>query len=101
MSRNKYAAKVDINQAEIVAAFRKLGMLVHPTHAAGAGFPDLVLGCNGRVYLVEVKNGAAPISDRRLTPAQVRFHAVWAGYVTIIENVEQAAALVSKIKGER
>jgi hypothetical protein len=53
------------------------------------------------VHLVEVKNGAAPISDRKLTPAQVRFHAVWAGYVTIIENVEQAAALVSKIKGER
>jgi hypothetical protein len=94
MSRNKYAAKVDANQAQIVKALRQMGMLVECTHAAAGGFPDLVIGWQGRTYQVEVKCGS------NLTPAQVRYHAKWAGYVTIIENVEQAAALVSKIKGD-
>jgi UDP-N-acetylglucosamine transferase subunit ALG13 len=95
MSRNKYAKAVDANQAQIVKALRQMGMLVECTHAAAGGFPDLVVGWRGRTHQVEVKCG----SD--LTPAQVRYHAKWAGYVTIIENVEQAIALVSKIKGER
>ena len=82
------AAKVDDNQPQIVAAFRSLGCSVTPTHAAGAGFPDLCVGDRGRTYLVEVKDGSLVPSRRKLTPAQVEWHAAWRGHVTIVETVQ-------------
>jgi hypothetical protein len=44
----KRAAKVDINQKEIVAYLRKIGASVAVMSAVGQGFPDLVVGWRGR-----------------------------------------------------
>jgi hypothetical protein len=103
MSRNKYAKAVDANQRLIVEFLRAHGLTVFCAHAVGGGFTDLVVRLKPQkfAWLVEVKDGDKPPSARKLTKAQVDFHAEWAGCVTIIENVEQAAALVSTIKGER
>jgi hypothetical protein len=51
MSR-KYAAKVDANQAAVVAALRKIGASVQPLHGVGAGVPDLLVGFQGRNWLI-------------------------------------------------
>lgn len=87
----KTRAKVDDNQAEIVAAFRSLGAIVQLLHAVGSGCPDLLVGYCGRNILVEVKDGAKPPSKRKLTPAQVKWHASWRGESPhVVSSVDEA-----------
>ena len=51
-----YNKRVDKNQQEIVAEFRRLGFSVYITSHVGAGFPDLMSGKNGKTILVEIKS---------------------------------------------
>ena len=83
------AAKVDVNQAQIVAAFRALGCSVKPAHAVGEGFPDLVIGYRGNDYLVEVK---AP--KGKLTPQQDQFRETWRGGYHVARSTDDAIQLV-------
>ena len=66
------AARTDQNHSQIVAALRALGWLVKSTAAVGDGFPDLVIAKQGRVLLLEVKDGAKVASRRQLTLAERR-----------------------------
>lgn len=87
------AARVDANQAEIMAAFRKLGWLVLDMSGVGQGCPDLLVkDRSGALHLVEVKDGKKPPSARELTPPQVKFHAVWP--VVRVISVEDVLAMV-------
>lgn len=89
------AAQVDRNQAEIVAALRAVGCSVVPMHAVGEGCPDLAVGRAGVSYWIEVKDGARPPSERRLTPAQVRWHAEWRGKPpVVVTSVAEALAAI-------
>ena len=88
------AAKVDRNQAEIVAALRGLGATVQPLHSVGQGCPDLLCGFRGRNILIEVKDGELPPSGRKLTPDQIEWHGGWKGQVTIVEDADAAIAVV-------
>jgi hypothetical protein len=95
------AARIDANQPDIVAALRKAGCTVQPLHAVGDGVPDLLVGRDGRNYLIEVKDGRKPPSSRRLTPVQKRWHngddkkrPAWAGQVAIANNVDEALRIV-------
>lgn len=88
------AAKVDGNHGQIVAALRAVGATVTSTASAGAGFPDLTVGYRGRTYLLEVKDPAQVPSKRRLTPAQVEWHAAWRGQVAVVESVEEALEVI-------
>ena len=90
------AAAVDANQSEIVAAFRKLGCAVFPTHQIGKGFPDIAVKCGPRLVLVEVKDGRKPPSARKLTPAERLFHDAWVGVVEVVSSVDDVTALVAK-----
>ena len=49
------AAKVDLNQKEIVKHFRSLGATVAHTHMIGQGYPDITVGYRGTNYMVEIK----------------------------------------------
>lgn len=89
------AAKTDDNQAEIVAALRKIGASVQPLHAVGQGCPDLLVGWRGITSLLEVKDGKKPPSARKLTEDQVKWHAEWRGQVTVVETVEQAIEAIT------
>lgn len=84
------AAKVDANQAEIVAALRAVGASVQPLHAVGSGVPDLLIGWRGKNLLFEVKDGSKPQSDRKLTPDQVTWHEAWRGQVCVVKSVQEA-----------
>lgn len=90
------AAKVDANQAEIVAALRQIGASVQPLHAVGQGCPDLLVGWRGMVSLLEIKDGSKPPSARKLTPDQEKWHAAWRGQVAVVENVEQAIEAITR-----
>jgi Holliday junction resolvase len=87
-------AAVDANQSEIVAALRKAGCSVTPTHQAGKGFPDLAVGHRGKTYLIEVKDGEKPPSRQKLTDDQVRWHGQWLGHKAVVCNVSEALEAV-------
>lgn len=84
------AAKVDRNQPEIVQALRKAGCVVQSLASVGKGVPDILWSRNGRIGLIEVKDGSRCPSERRLTPDQERWHAEWKGPIAVVETVEQA-----------
>ena len=89
------AAKTDDNQAEIVAALRKIGATVQPLHAIGQGCPDILVGWRGMNTILEIKDGKKPPSARKLTEDQEKWHAAWRGQVTVVETVEQAIEAVT------
>jgi hypothetical protein len=79
------AHKVDGNQAEIVAALRAVGATVQILSAVGDGCPDILVGRNGRNYLMEIK-----VPGGKLTPDQVEWHCRWRGKAKIVESKQQA-----------
>jgi hypothetical protein len=90
------AAKVDRNQAEIVAALRAIGCSVQPLHGVGDGCPDLLIGYRGVNHLAEIKDSAKPPSARELTPDQQKWHVEWRGHAMVITSVEEAIAFVTE-----
>lgn len=86
------AAKVDSNQAEIVAALRRIGASVQPIHTLGRGVPDLLVGYRGRNLLLEVKDGSLAPSRRALTPDEQAWADSWCGAVEIVLNPQDALA---------
>ena len=81
------AAKVDSNQAEIVAALKRIGVAVEII-----GKPVDLLICHlGETALMEIKN---PDGRDQLTKDQVEFIARWPGRVHITHSAEEAVRLV-------
>lgn len=83
-------AKVDANHAEIVDKLRQCGMSVLSLAAVGKGCPDILVGWHGINVLLEIKDPSKPLSKRKLTPCQVKFHAKWAGRSSIVSTFEGA-----------
>jgi Holliday junction resolvase len=86
------AAKIDDNQTGIVSALRKVGCRVLSLAAVGRGCPDLLVYRAGRLYLLEIKDGAKSPSRRKLTSDQVEFHKAWP--VTVVTTIEEAYVAV-------
>jgi lambda repressor-like predicted transcriptional regulator len=84
------AAKVDANQAKIVAALRKAGASVQILSAVGQGCPDILTGFQGRNILMEIKDGEKTQSAQKLTPDQVIWHRDWQGQVIIVRSVDES-----------
>jgi len=91
-------AAVDANQSEIVAALRRVGASVVDLSSVGAGCPDVLCGYRGVNYAVEIKDGDKFKSQRKLTPAQVQFHAAWRGQVCVVETVDEALRAIGAVK---
>lgn len=84
----------DANEAAMVAELRARGLLVQQLHQ-GDGVPDLIVCAAGRIVLCEVKDPAKKPSQRKLTPAQERWHARWSGApVFVVETVDDVVAAV-------
>ena len=88
------AAKVDDNQAEIVAALRRAGCSVQSLAGIGKGCPDLLVARSGKNFLLEVKDGRKPPSARRLTPDETAWLESWHGQAAVVTSVETALAAV-------
>jgi len=85
------AAKVDVNQPEIVEVFRQLHCTVLLLHQVGSGCPDLLIGVNGFNVLVEVKT-----ATDKLTDDQTNFICAWSGdAVNIVRSRDDAIELVN------
>lgn len=96
-------ARVDENQAAIVAALRAVGCRVAITSMVGDGFADIVVQVppgltppdGKRLRLFELKRPDGPRGGRKgrtLTPAQERFHARWD--CDVVRDVDEALRLV-------
>lgn len=88
------AARTDANQTAIVKALRSVGASVQVLSAVGEGVPDLLAGRRGVNYLLEVKDGAKPLSAQKLTEAQEAWHQGWAGEVRTVRSVAEALRAV-------
>ena len=96
------AKRTDANQTEIVEALIRSGCMVQSLAMVGCGTPDLLWIRDGRIGLMEVKDGSKPEYDRKLTEAEVK----WAklakahGYVVpMVVSVRQALDEISSDHG--
>jgi len=90
--------RTDANQKQIIELVRKLpGASITSTHTIGKGFPDLVIGYKGINYLIELKDGNKPKSQKKLTPDEVEFHMKWNGQIAICENFEDILKILKNI----
>ncbi len=91
------AARIDANQNEIVQALRDVGASVAITSALGSGFPDIVAGYRGINYLIEIKDGSKPPSERKLTLDEQEFHDLWRGAAIVVNDVDEALKAIGAI----
>ena len=79
------AARADRNQAQIVAALRKVGATVLHLHSLGRGAPDILAGYRGRNILMEIKTPKG-----KLTPQESDFMWGWKGQYAEVRTVDEA-----------
>jgi hypothetical protein len=89
-------ARIDDNQKQIVRFLRDKGVSVSITSATGKGFPDLVCGYRGKNILLELKDGAKPLSAQSLTPEQRIWHYDWKGQIAVVNSPEAAWEEIQK-----
>jgi Holliday junction resolvase len=96
------AAKKDDNHNEIVRALISVGAVVVDLSGVGDGIPDILVGFRGQTLLLEIKDGNKSPSKRKLTEAQLKFHANWnGGPLAIVDSVESALRMIGVINGSR
>lgn len=91
----KSKGRIDGNQNDIVKNLRKAGCSVAITSSLGGGFPDLVVGLQGRTYLFEIKDPTASKADQKLTMKEFAWHQLWRGQVDVIKSWEEAWEIIN------
>ena len=87
--------RVDKNQQQIVSALRKLGCSVAITSDVGSGFPDVIVGYNGRNYLIEIKS-----SKGKLRKSQEDFRDKWVGQWAVCYSLEEVLKVIGYVTEE-
>jgi len=87
-------SRADNNQKQIVTMLRQVGADVIILSQVGQGCPDLLVGWQGKNYLIEVKN---PDTNKRgkLTKKQTILHSKFRGKIDVIYTWEQALNLLN------
>jgi len=88
----RQAARVDANQAEIVAALRQVGASVQPLHMVGRGCPDIVVGFRRANVFMEIKSPCG-----KLTQDEREWIRAWRGEVVIVRSPEDALRAIGAI----
>ena len=89
------AARIDDNQNEIVGQLRSVpGLTVAITSGLGHGMGDFIIGWQGVNSWIELKDGDKPPSKRKLTPAERKFHAQWAGQIDVALTFEDCLRII-------
>jgi hypothetical protein len=93
----RYAARVDDNQGEIVKALRKIGAVVTPIHRLGGGVSDLLVSFRQKWWVLEVKDGKKPPSERVLTPDEKRWIGEQKAPVYIVTSAAEAVQFLNDV----
>lgn len=89
MSKNRYSARTDNNEAEIVAALRKLGYQVETGH------DDIIVSANNLNYWYEIKDPkhvskkTGLINESAKKPSQIRLEKEWKGHYKIVSSLDE------------
>lgn len=92
MRRN---GRTDNNQNEIVAALKAIFATVQTLTNVGDGCPDLLVGFQGKNYLMEIKQNDKAC---KLSQGQVKWHAIWMGQVAVVRTPDEAVHIVTDKK---
>ena len=95
----RYPRKRDDNEKDIVQALRDVGATV--SHLDDSGVPDLLVGYQGKTYLLEVKlptkkdgtghSNKSKGGEGELTESQVKWWKVWSGTpAAIVHSADEA-----------
>lgn len=94
------AAKTDSNQLEIVKALRNIGAFVLVTSQLKNAF-DVLVGYRGKLFIIEIKDGNKPPSQRKLTEGELKckqgFESVSVPY-HVVNSVDEAIELITSTK---
>ena len=90
----RHRPRIDANHVEIVKALRQAGASVQSLAGVGKGCPDLLVARAGQMWLIEVKDGAAISSKRRLTDDERRWHQRWPATVYVAQSAAEALAII-------
>lgn len=92
-------ARTDENQNGIVESLRGIpGVSVHITSQLGDGFVDIIVGYKGVNYLVELKDGNKPPSQRKLTDDEIAWHSKWKGQKAVCNSFDEVFELIMNKK---
>lgn len=97
MNRHGHKGRTDANHTAVLEALRGAGWSATSTASVGDGFPDIICGAGGMNMLIEVKDGTAIPSRRKLTPDEASFHQSWKGLIFTCESPESAVSAVLDI----
>lgn len=90
------SARTDRNQSEIVAALRKRGAVCILTSQLKNAF-DVLVAFNGKLFIMEIKDGELPPSARKLTDGELKCKAliesVGCDY-NVINSIDEALELI-------
>ena len=81
--------KVDLNQGEIVKALEAIGCTVQSLASIGGGCPDLLVGFQGRNFVLEVKGILCFPNEN-----QTEWIAWWRGQVSVVHTVDEALGAI-------
>jgi len=84
----------DDSQDSIVSALVESGCTVQDMSRIGGGVPDLLVGYQGRNFLIECKPAAGTKKQLNLRDTQEKWHAEWTGQVAVAHTPEDALAIV-------
>ena len=90
MSKNRYAARTDDNEAEIVAALRSI-----PGVTVETGYNDILIGYRGITYWIELKNPnkvskkTGKVLESAIKPDQKRIRDFYTGHYKIVSSLEE------------
>lgn len=90
------AAKIDANQNEVIKQLRRIpNVSIAITSQLGKGFPDFIVGYQGKNYLIELKDGNKQPSQRKLTPDEEQFFKGWNGQVNVCKDFDEIYSIIT------
>lgn len=63
--------RTDGNHTEVIKSMRKIGAVVYSV-ASIPNFTDTIVGYNGKLFIIEIKDGTLSPSRRKLTPGEIK-----------------------------
>lgn len=89
------AARKDSNHKSIVDGLRKYGASVLDVSQLKNCF-DILVGYKGKTFIMEIKDGKKPPSQRRLTPGELEFMKTWKGSkYNVVLSLDDAVKVVN------
>ena len=98
-----FAKRKDENHAEVVAELKESfpEASVEDLAHAGKGVSDIVVGVFGDNHFFEIKDPAKPPSRRKLTNAQLAFHANWQGSIWVCHSAAEILACLVRFYAKK